>query len=73
MYSRTSVIRISIVQTLGYPNAIMNAEIPKVSSTTQVINGMLVRFLDLLGLLYHSTVDRRHIVDTILLAAHASD
>ena len=29
---RTSVIRISIIRTLGYPNAIMNVEIPKDSS-----------------------------------------
>ena len=29
MYSRTSIIWISIILTLGYPNAILNFEIPK--------------------------------------------
>ena len=27
--SRTSIIRISIIRTLGYPNAILNFKIPK--------------------------------------------
>ena len=40
----------------------------------QVINGMLMWFLDLLGLLYHSTVDRKCILaDVILPAAHTVD
>ena len=29
LYSRTSIIRISIIRTLGYPNTIVNVEIPK--------------------------------------------
>ena len=29
MYSRTSIIRISIIRTLGYPNANINFKIPK--------------------------------------------
>ena len=39
-YSRTLVIRISIIQTLGYPNTIMNVEISKDSA--QPSDGMLV-------------------------------
>ena len=68
LYSRTSIIRISIIQTLGYPNTIVNVEIsrnPKRQLSflhNQVINGLLVLFLDLLGLLYHSTVDKKDIL-----------
>ena len=29
IYSRTSVIRISIIRTLGYPNAVSNFRIPR--------------------------------------------
>ena len=49
-YGRTLVIRISIIRTLGYLNAIMNQKSQKSEW-----------FLDLLGLLYYSTVDRKDI------------
>ena len=40
----------------------------------QVINRMLVWFLDMLGLLYHSTVDRKSILeDAIVSASHTID
>ena len=59
-YSRTSIIRISIIWTLSYPNTIFNFKIPRQFDflQNQAINDMSVWFLDLLGLLYHSTVGR---------------
>ena len=59
IYSRTSTIWISIIWTLGYLNAISNFEIPKRPFDflqNQVINKIPVWFLDLLDILYHSTV-----------------
>ena len=42
-----------------YPNAILNLKSHKtIWFSTEPSNDMLVWFLDLLGLLYHSTVDR---------------
>ena len=63
MYSRTSIIRISIIQTLSYLNTILKSQKNNLIMylQNQVINEMSVWFLDLLGLLYHSTVGRKHI------------
>ena len=61
MYSRTSIIRISIIQTLSYLNTILKSQKNNLIMylQNQVINEMSVWFLDLLGLLYHSTVGRK--------------
>ena len=41
---------------------------------TKVINGLLLSLLDLLCLLYHTTMDRKGVsVDAILSDAHAFD
>ena len=41
---------------------------------TRAINGLFLWFLDLLGLLYHTTMDRKGVsVDAILSAAHTFD
>ena len=59
-YSRSSIVRISIIRTLSYPNTISNLKSFDFHffQQNQVINGMLVWFLDFLGLLYYSTVER---------------
>ena len=65
-YSRSRVIQISIIRTLGYiseryyecRNPIRQFNF----LNNQVINGIIVWFLHLLGLLYHSEVDRRGIL-----------
>ena len=58
-YSRTSIIWISIIRTLSYPNTILKLKSFDFQQNQVIINGMLVWFLDLLGLLYYSTVDRK--------------
>ena len=60
-YSRTSIIRISIIQTLGYPNAIFNFKILKtIWFSAKPSNKWNVHvILDLLGLLYHSAVGKK--------------
>ena len=41
---------------------------------TKAINGLFLSLLDLLGLLYHTTMNRKGVsVDAILSAAHAFD
>ena len=41
---------------------------------TKAINGLLLWFLDLLGLLYHTRMDKKGIsIDAILSSAHAFD
>ena len=60
-YSRTSVIQISIIHTLGYPNAILNFNIleDNLFSETPSHDWNACVILDLLGLLYHSTLGRK--------------
>ena len=60
-YSRALIIRISITRILGYPNTILNFKIQKTPwfSAKSSSKWMSVWILDLLGLLYHSTVGRK--------------
>ena len=73
-YSRISIIQISIIWTLEYPNAILVWNPKRQFDFLQnqiIINGKLVWFLHLLDLLYHSTVDRKDILaDAILSDTH---
>ena len=59
--SRISIIQISIIWTIGYLNATSNFKITRQFDIpqNQVLNEMSVWSIDLLGLLYHNTVDRK--------------
>ena len=59
-YSRTSIIQISIIWTLDYPNNILISKSQKtIQLSTKLSNKWNASIsLDYLGLLYHSTVDQ---------------
>ena len=57
-YSRTSIIRISIIWTLGYPNTIPNFKIPK-HDLIFCNKWKAMWFSDCLGLIFHSTMSRK--------------